>query len=739
MSIFGSRKKTSVGTSVARVIADDALPDSIKQGSVQAMMVKSTATTDYVMEELVSGLATRVDRYYRYGRDKYIYGLPASQAMSSITGRSVVENALATAVGKVDSISYYKLGALNLLHIGWMKLVADYGYNSTDNTFTVNGQKVYLANIQPVVVESNFGEIENGSMDVWGPKPTAGYTPKKVISGPYEALAVPPAFIIDANASSDHVLVTYCWEVPETKAINEATLVLSLDGFSDSANYFQIRYITGGKAGYWTYRLNSGVNPAVEAIFDTPSTKAGTFLPWGYFRFDKKPINANTQSTEFKNSEQLFKTINMNLDEITDSIHENPDIADVEQAMMMMAVPANTKSEVERKYLFDFFSQMFIAAKATDGAADNPTIPLVRKGLDKGLNQTSIVLRDKRFKMALSFNSISKRRLAGKLGKVGAHDSGTTLRTDSTNVVGDNGATIKWNTSVPTHYYRRQVSENVYEELSVTGLKMVYWVFGDYTTTADETDDILMVPLDYEITSKYQMFEREELYARSLHYIFNSRIVTKLKWYQTGIFKAVLAVVSIVIMVFNIAAGLKALSVALTAGVTLTGLAYMALVAVIKYVLITVAVRLFVKVVGVRIAFLVAVVAAVTGMYQVIQAGGVKGAPWAKDLLALSSNMTKNIQRSIGLEFDALKAEADAFEKYKDTKIELLEKTQDLLNGTVRLDPIIIWGETPDEFYQRTVHSGNIGIVGIEAVASFVETSLTLPKLSDTQGALYEF
>lgn len=749
MSIFGSRKKTTVGTSVARVIEDDMVSNSIKQGAVQAIMDRSSATTDYVMEELVSGLATRADRFYRFGRDKYQYGLPSAQAMSTITGRPVVENALRAAVGEFTSISYYKLGAINLLHVGWMKLVNEYGYDSTDNTMTVDGRKVWLVNMQPVVVESNFGEIENGSMDVWGTPPSAGESPaKKWAISNYGILDVPPAFIIDSTATEDHVRVTYCWEVDDAKEsegiiipikkVEEQTMTLSMAGFSDSANYFQIRYMQGGKAGYWTYQLNSGVNPQVEAIFDTPSSEAGTYFPWGYFRFDKKAENADTHSVAFRNSKQLLNTLSMNLDELCTSINENPDIADVEQAMLMMAVPANTKNEMERKYLFDWFSQMYIAAKATDGAADNPAVPLIRKGLDKGLNQTSIILRDKRFKMAISFTSIIKRRVAGKIGNPGEHDSGMN-KANVTNKAFDQETQtdVAWITQVPTHYYRRQITENVYEELLITGLKSVYWIWGDYTDTADETEDILLIPLDYDITSKYQMFDKEELYARSLHYIFNSRVVTKLKWYQTGIFKAVLIVVSIVIMVFNIAAGMKALSTALAAGATLSALAYMVLIAVVKYVLVTVAVRLFVKVVGVRIAFIAAILAAVTGMYQAIDAGSIAGAPWSSELLNVSTSLSKALDREIGMEFDALKAEADEFEKYKDTQTQLLEKAEDLLNGTIRLDPMTIWGESPNDFYQRTVHSGNIGMVGIEAVSSFVDMRLTLPKLTDTLGDMY--
>ena len=42
--------------------------------------------------------------------------------------------------------------------------------------------------------------------------------------------------------------------------------------------------------------------------------------------------------------------------------------------------------------------------------------------------------------------------------------------------------------------------------------------------------------------------------------------------------------------------------------------------------------------------------------------------------------------------------------------------------------------QSPTDYFNRTVHSGNIGVVAIDAVSSFVESSLTLPKLNDSLG-----
>jgi hypothetical protein len=747
MGLFGSSEITTVGTQVARVIDNNMVPSALKQGAIHALMDHSSQTTEYVMEELVAGLATKMDRLYRYGRDKYTFGLPSGNSYSSVTGKDVVEHAIEVEVGPVDSITYYQLGPVNLLHLGWLKLVRDHAYDSRDNSLMVDGKKVYLSNMQPVVVQASVGEIANGSMDVWAPAPNAGYSPdRKLINT--QSLKVPPAFIIDATAMEDYIKVTYCWEESTDKVVDgvtitstvarTATLSLSTSDVSTEASYFQVRYLQGTRAGYWMYQLNSGVNPTIEAIFDTAPTTAGSFFPWGYFRYNKHKSNTDKYSQEYLTTKKMLKLIGMDYDKVADSINENPDIGDVEQALLMAAVPAKTENEVERKYLFDFFTKMFISASAHDGATEQKESPDIRRQLGQPLNKTTIIMRDQRFKMALSFSHIIKHRVSGNIGKIGHHASEVTVGSHTEKVTDATGVEVPWTTSVPTHYYRRQISENVYEELAVTNLKMMYWVWGDYTTTADESDDILLVPLDYSIVSSYQLFEKEELYARSLHYIFNSRVVTKLKWYQTGVFRVVLVIVAVVITIISYGATIQGLVSAIAAGGAAATAAYYAIaVFIIKYIAVSIAIHLFVKVVGARIAFITAIVAAVFGMYQIAQAGSVEGAPWAAELVNVSTGLSKEVVKELGMEFNALRADAEAFEKYKDTQTHLLEKAQDLLDGNVHLDPIIIWGETPDELYQRTVHSGNIGIVGIEAVSSFVETRLTLPKLTDTLGELY--
>jgi hypothetical protein len=462
----------------------------------------------------------------------------------------------------------------------------------------------------------------------------------------------------------------------------------------------------------------------VDALHNPLYEGNGSYFPFGYFRFNKVSGLADKNSNWYKHSKKMMAYVGLDYDMITKAIHENPDIADVEQAMLTLAVPAVTSNPIEQRYLFDYFDELLGLTGDTGSATQDQ--------LNGGRPDTSIIIQDARFKMALGFHHIYKKIVHGSLGAVGTHASGfgSDTVTETGVNVGD-GSPVNWNTAVKYHYYRRQTTPDQYEEVRVIGLKMTYYIFEQYTTTGDETDEILLIPVDRSISHRYSVPDREQLYARSLHYVFNSRVVTKVKWYQTGIFKVIMVIIAVVIAFFS--EQWELVGAALAAGtLTIEAFLYIMLIEVLKYVAFSVAIKLFVKVVGVKFAFIVAIVAALAGAYKSIEAGSISGAPWAKELLQLSTGLTKGINLELQREFKELKAEADEFSVFVKSQEDKLAEQRKELEVDNWLAPLVVFGEKPDEYYQRTVHSGNIGVLGLDAISAYVDVALALPKLTDT-------
>lgn len=739
MGIFSSKKVITVGTSVVRTIDDSALPNSVKTGAVKGLFSGDDQFIENVLEDVISGLGVTTGRMYNYGKSKYVYGLPSGTIIGSQTGSEAMRKEIELINGQAATIDYYHFGVFNNLHVGWVKLVAEHGYNPLNNQIdrltTEKGFPVFLTNMAVVVTDASLMELENGSLEQWGAPANSG---SQVTGNPIydaalrniNALKPPIVFELDETATDDYLRVDYEWINPAIKENQKGSFRMTLDGYNVEDEYHHVRFtLADGTVHYFMYKQGSGIYPAVEAIYDPKYTENGNYMPFTYFRFDKQNGADFPNSDWCIHSRRMLKNINMDYEEIANAINENPDIGDVEQAMLIFAVPAVTKNQLEMRYLFDYFKQLRGLTRETPATKDMGFGSVFTTGL-----QNSIVIQDKRFKMSLSFKNITRKMVTGSIGKIGTYTSGYAESNDiEQGKNAQSSSLVFWATKQHNHYYRKQVTETMYEQIQVFDLRVAYNIFQNYSAIADEEDTILLIPIDLSITKKYSLPDREELYARSMHYVFNSKIVTKVKWYQTGWFRILMVIIAIVVTVLSLGQSWQTIGAALAIGtITVTAVVYAVAVALIKYIIIAYAVKLFVRAVGPEFAFLVAIVAAVTGTYMAIDSGSVAGAPWATELLQVSSGLTKGINLELQREFGKLAEEADAFSEFAETETARLKEAQDLLSSNNWLSPLIIFGENPNDFYNRTVHSGNIGVRGLDAVTQYVDIALTLPTLSDT-------
>lgn len=745
MGLFSSKKKVYVGTSVSRVMEDEALPDSIKTGVIKAIFQDGDIPA-YAMEELVSNIGMRAERMFEYAAKHYVHGLPSGQILSASQGREQVEAILSAIEGVPVLLDYCHFGPPNSLHIAWMQLIANHGYNPVTNQLAglsaQKGAPVYLDDMVVTVPAASVGSFEPGALDQWGTPARAGKTPWRPTASPLSgAIRAHSPVYASPTAVEDFVRVDYVWEaatywwrdessLAERKRSGQFNIPIT-DALADNnADYFHAKYTLNGVPKYWLYKVGTGTYPELDALFDAQPETTGTYFPFVHFRSNAVSEISNKTTESYKTSRKLVKYLGMDFDAVAEAIDANPDIADVHQAMLAMAVPANTANPLEQRYLFEFFDNLFYAK---DRQYSDPMASTLRRFFDAvaGSPRSSIVIQDRRFKMALSDAGIYKKRVFGSIGALGSHASG--MRTETVEQPYRDSETgeqrIQYQ-NVTVHFYRRQVSQHFYDEVSVANLRMVYHVYGNYTTTGDETDNILLIPIDRAITRDWTIKDREVLYARSLHYIFNSVQIVKVKWYQTGIFKVIATAVAIAMAIYD---GGATLGVVLG----LTGAAAVIATIIVNLIiskLMAIAFKLFVKVLGEDLALLAAVVALVAGAYQIIDAGSVAGAPWAKDLLTVSNGLTTAAMES---KFAGLANEYTDFSSFVVKQTETLEKAQDLLESKTHLNPFVIFGESPSDYYNRTVHSGNIGVLGINAVSSYIDVALTLPKLNDTVGETF--
>ena len=149
---------------------------------------------------------------------------------------------------------------------------------------------------------------------------------------------------------------------------------------------------------------------------------------------------------------------------------------------------------------------------------------------------------------------------------------------------------------------------------------------------------------------------------------------------------------------------------------------------IVSLVLMQAAFKLFVKAVGAEVAVIFAIVLVAYVGIESFQAGSVSGAPWAQELLSVSNGLVSAAQDSIQSAMLGLKDEAEAFGLAMHEKYDALEEKKNLLESHSWLSPVTIFGESTDNFFARTIHSGNVGTVAFDAIHNYVDFALTLPK-----------
>ena len=106
----------------------------------------------------------------------------------------------------------------------------------------------------------------------------------------------------------------------------------------------------------------------------------------------------------------------------------------------------------------------------------------------------------------------------------------------------------------------------------------------------------------------------------------------------------------------------------------------------------------------------------------------------------LAANLSKGITANIQEDMSNLLRKSELFFDEADDLMDELEKKRELLDTSrlldpfefIRTEPLINLNESPDNFFERTVHNNNVGVIGFEAISSYVDISLQLPEPSHT-------
>ena len=552
------------------------------------------------------------------------------------------------------------------------------------------------------------------------------------------------AWIAEYNSATTNMEITY----------TDLTVdIVPVPDFVDRADYIICYYnttLTNGtiQGGVYIYRIGSG-NATLDALDIFVAAKP-EFFPVVPMRLANLSIRDPLYAADFPLYEKAYKKAGAgDINELLDELEANANIGDIDYAFLVHGVELNTAENVGKRYLYEFLRELIayqstsladvvtflnftavlaaaVAAQATWTAAQSdPLDPLFgtpKPGLPVKKSPNMSVLKVNtnatlNYDVRLNWLTIEENVFAG-LGQVGAK-SGDLWWTktapigvpSSTIFLQNAGAAVGAGTlEVATLYW--QDSATTFRTLTVYGMDHETFVYAGQAAAVslhealDDPDETsFIVPLHYPTLCQLPVVIANQLATSNRLMVFNCYVVKKIRWYQRGIFKAILAIVltavffpaGVGVLGANVSVGMAFGFTGVTA--VLAGALANALVSMVIVSIINVAAT---AVFGDKLGAIIGTIASFFVMSAAANFGqtGSFSINWsqfmrADNLLRLTDSVVQGITKVAQISIEEIQGKmANKESDYNKTMREIEKKTQELLgySGTV-IDPLMFTNE----------------------------------------------
>lgn len=710
---FFTKNRTYISTETLKLMEDT--PDIMKQSVIDAVLGNKDIA-GAMIDTTLNAFNSDAKQYYEFGRDKYVNGLPEGSIgyyepdLQLLT--SVLEKEFPQPEGKSIQVVSSQVGIPDRDFLAIYILQKHYQYDLDTNIFywhpTDNPNRKYKAEY----IGADFGDrywdegkftvtfknLDLSLQPIWESYPTLMYT--RVYPKEYNYTV---AFVVIDD---------------ETGAIyKDYTL--------------------------WVYRIKSNKYPELNL---PPEAKYTQYMPILPLRTNFNNHIAPSQSgTRFyKDAKRMLNMLGLNIKEMHKGITNNPDIKEVNHAYMVFGIDLYDTNQYALRYLYDFFDDLASRSKVSK----NEFMAWYEDELNDRQRKpgpiNTITIEEGSYKVRIEYAYVNKQVKRGKVSDIGVYTrslqntSGYLTWSYDSNAEGHKERFFTFQHPDNKVIYRYQATAETYIEIEVGPISLINLIAGSdreyHSDLANRAEgQRLIIPLNVSIIDNMAMLDRNKLYYASLRIVFNAFKVVKLKWYQTGFFKAVSIIIAVAITIFS-GGGLSGISVALTslaaAGVLAIGLA------IAKGILISLAASYAFRFVAEEFGMeWAALAAAVAIIYGAVGSNNLTNLPMADDLLFLGSAMQKVGIAGVQEELVSLSTEMAEITEYYQAKQEELVNINKELNQVQLLDPLGLYTQvgmtpmdTPSTYIQRSL-GVNMGLQSITAVSTFVDNSLRLPTL----------
>ena len=467
------------------------------------------------------------------------------------------------------------------------------------------------------------------------------------------------------------------------------------------------------KQAYLTYLYGSGTNTDLDNIFNT-SAEVGSFYPRIYMRMGGVDLTDSSfeGTPAYVSSVKIGKRLGLDWKGLSKQIHESiGELADVSQILLTALAPLNTLKAPLIQYLLRWFKAQYdlmdptvIVPDWTDGT--DMTSYYIRGG-------QGIEFKDQVYRQSFGFKAIGHRVVTGSIGVVGTATNTYSRR---------------------RHKYQVQTTATEYEEILVFSAESREDVLLGMSTISGSNSAELAVAMDMDIVNTFPNALRETIINQGMHIIVNTVKIVKIPWYTSGIFKAVLFVIAVILAI-------PSGGTSLTAFAIFEAIAIVVLETLIIQAVARVLVNVFNIDVGVASA-IIAVVALLAGGYAKFD-GSTVFSLTAKELLQVTNIAFKLSQEGFKLQAENLADEQESFMSMTEIKQAELDAAKALITKVHSMKDYLLMptnmskefyvlGESPTDYYNRTVHSGNVGALLPTLLSASSELLLVPPSMTQS-------
>jgi len=500
-----------------------------------------------IMKQHTMGIMGRYNKFFDYGRDHYVDGLPTSNMTNAMFPTAAVIAHINSTYGVTCELSYKATHTPTKEEYMYHHLYDLYGFSATTNKL------IYLTYEYTLdYIDYNYGTNYYDAHIYREESTTTDVTTEVTITitnidathdNRHTVTNVTTTVTSNiTGVSSSTVTTTTDVVIPigtETSSYNINTVygpivlsqytptVVSVIAFGPYAYHIAIWNSIGlTEPHYWTYKIGDGIT----ALDERQSVSNLDMLPIIEIRHDLVNINSNLANPKYLQSKEMLSMIGVNIDDIVTAVNGNPAIADITDAFVYFGLDISDTSPAVSKMVYKTFEFIFETASTNPPAGTLGTV-----------NQYRITVREGNYNSALSWSNQTLNYITGSIGPVGTYQN---------QVVGAD--LILRHQSTPSQY----TEYHIYEIFTVAVLARA----GMYAAvTKTFLAGPVTLPLSYNLVNQFSPIEQMELFCKSLRLSVYSATVTHLEYYETADFALAMQIivytVAIVIQVLTCMGG----------------------------------------------------------------------------------------------------------------------------------------------------------------------------------------